>query len=72
MDKEVFLRQEELRHQFRRHAKISSDVTACISTVGVWGSIAAICAVLGGPTDAPMTAGVITTLCIWVLRKMDQ
>lgn len=72
MDKEVFLRQEELRHQFKRHAKISSDVTACVATIGVWGSIAATCAVLGGPSEAPMTAGVITTLLIWVLRKMEQ
>jgi len=62
---------QELRYQFRRHAKLSSDITACISTVGVWASIGAVCVALGGPTDAPMIAGVMTTIIIWAMRKMD-
>jgi hypothetical protein len=60
---------EQLR--YRRHAKLSADITACVSTVAVWVSIASVCIGLGGPTEAPMIAGTMTTVVILAMRKME-
>ena len=62
---------KDARIQFRRYAKLSADITAAVSTVGVWASIAAICIILGGPTEPPMVAGTMTTVVIWSLRTME-
>lgn len=51
--------------------KLSADINATISTIAVWASIATICWILGGPTDAPMTAATLCTAVIWGLRKMQ-
>lgn len=62
----------ELRRiKFRQHAKLSSDINACVATAAVWLSIAAVCICLGGPTESPMIAGTMTTLLIWSMRKME-
>lgn len=62
----------ELRRlKFRQYAKLSSDINACVATAAVWLSIACVCICLGGPTEAPMIAGTMTTLLIWSMRKME-
>ena len=53
-------------------AKRSADVCAAVSTVGAWASIGFTCWVLGGPAEAPMVAGTITTIVIWALRRIEQ
>lgn len=65
MDKDV------QREEFRMYAKRSADISAAVSTVGVWSSIAAVCIFLGGTSEAPMVAGTMTTVVIWALRKME-
>lgn len=70
-DKDVEIRREELVYQFRRHAKLSGDINASVATVGVWASIAAVAIFLGGPLEAPMVAGTMTTIVIWALRRME-
>lgn len=52
-------------------AKLSADINATISTLGVWASIAVTCWILGGLPEAPMTAGTLCTAMIWGLRKMQ-
>lgn len=59
------------RMKFQQHAKLSSDINACVATAAVWLSIAAVCICLGGPTESPMIAGTMTTLLIWSMRKMN-
>ena len=65
------VKREEMRYQFRRHAKISGDVAATVSTIGVWASIAVVSVLIGGSLEAPMVAGTITTIVIWALRRME-
>jgi len=66
------VKREEMRYQFRRHAKVSGDIAATVSTCGVWASIATVAVLIGGGLEAPMTAGTLTTIVIWALRRMEQ
>lgn len=58
-----------MRYQFMIHAKISSDLSATVSTIFIWSGIVVTCVVLGGVSSAPMLAGTVTTIAVWILRR---
>jgi len=67
MDKEA----RQLHYQFRRHAKLSSDICAAVSTVGIWASVATVAVLLGGDIAPPMLAATFSTVIVWSMRKME-